>query len=89
MIVSIVASPSCQQHRFFGVRIISFKGEVLKIYGGALSPLGARTKFPTKRTVMQNYLEEAINFCASKGWEIQSQVIEQPITWDKLDELLG
>lgn len=89
MIVSIVASPVCEPHKFFGVRIISHRGEVLKFYGGALSAMGARTKFPSKLTLMQNYLEEARNFCVDKNWEIQSQVIEQPITWDKLDELLG
>lgn len=89
MIVKLVASPFCEAHRFFGVRIISHNGDVLKLYGCTLSSLGARTTFPSKLTLMQNYLDQARKFCAAKEWEIQSQVIEQPITWDKLSELLG
>lgn len=89
MIVNIVASPVCEPHKFFGVKIISHCGDVLKIYGCRLSSMGARTTFPSKLTLMQNYLEDARKFCVSKNWEIESQVIEQPISWDKLDELLG
>ena len=94
MIVNLIISPDCKPHRFFGIRIISFLGEEKMVYGYRLSPLRAgilnsKTAFPTKQTRMLNYYEEALKFCASQGWEIESQVIEQPITWDKLDELLG